>query len=844
MHPFLLSSTCRAAGHRWTLIALALAGAPALAQTAAQPEPQTQLAPVVVVGQAAAIDRALDDQEAADNIVSVVRADGIGRLPDKNAAEAVQRLPGVSIERDQGEGRYVRIRGLGPDMNTVTLNGALVPSPERDRRAVMLDVLPSALIRSLVVTKTQTPDQDANAIGGTIDVQSLSAFDHAGSFVNLEAGYAHETNTDRDSPNAALAWSDLFLDGRLGAAVGLSYDKRQFGSDNVETGGAWDGDALEEFQRRDYRITRERTGASLNLEFKPDTLALYFLRASHSRYSDEEVRQRHNIEFDEAQEAGVLGDAESSRELKARKETQTISSLTLGTDQRLGDWKLQIEAGASRAEEDTPMYANAASFEADDLFSGVGYADGSRPQLIAPAAVNDAASYTLSDIELERTLVTDREHHLRLDLGRKLDVFGTATDLKFGAKFSRRKKDNAQTTWKVEDLDQAPFNLSDAQRSLLNFSGAAASYPWGSFGPTINPAAVRALLNGVDLASYIDEEESTINNFRMHEDIDAAYVQTGFEAVGWRWLAGVRHEGTRFKAEGTGVKDGDFVANNVERSYGHWLPGVHARRNLDDDTAVRAAWTYSVVRPTFGQLAPGYVIDGDEAEFGNPSLEPLKSTNLDLGIERRLGYAGVLSAYVFHKRIRNFVYQTDLAGTGDWVDFDEAITYANGDKARVSGVELAYTQTFRHLNGFWRNFIVGANATFTRSKAHIARWDADAGAMQGRDIALPSQSDRVFNLTLGYETPDFGVRIAANRKSRYLLEVTDVLDGSRDLYVDAQTQIDLSARYAVSKRLSVVFEALNLNDGAYYVYTGDAARNAQYETYGRTYRLNLKYALY
>ena len=349
---------------------------------------------------------------------------------------------------------------------------------------------------------------------------------------------------------------------------------------------------------------------------------------------------------------------------------------------------------------------------------------------------------------------------------------------------------------------------------------------------------------GMDLTPFIDDEESTINDFRMREDIDAAYVQAGFETAGWRWLVGVRHEGTRFKAEGTGLVDGDFVAHRVDRSYGHWLPGVHVRRNLDEDTALRAAWTHSVVRPTFGQLAPGYVIDGDEAEFGNPALAALKSANFDLGIEKRLGYAGVVSAYVFHKRIRNFTYQTDLAGTGDWAAFDEAVTYANGDQARVTGLELAYTQTLGHLGGFWNGVILGANATFTHTRAGIARWDADAGAMRSRDIPLPSQSDRVFNLSIGYETPAFGVRLAANYKSRYLLEVADVLDADGDNYVDAQTQFDLSARYAVSKRLSLVFEALNLNDEPYYVYTGKASRNAQYETYGRTYRLNLKYALY
>ncbi|MBP9063870.1 MAG: TonB-dependent receptor plug domain-containing protein, partial [Aquabacterium sp.] len=143
---------------------------------------------VTVTGQAAGVRNALDVQQAADNVVSAVRSDDIGQLPDRNAAEALQRLPGVSVERDQGEGRYVRIRGLGPDFNAVTFNGSLIPAPEADRRAVALDVLPASLVRSIEVSKTLTPDMDANSLGGTVNVKTLSAFDHKGRFLSLETG--------------------------------------------------------------------------------------------------------------------------------------------------------------------------------------------------------------------------------------------------------------------------------------------------------------------------------------------------------------------------------------------------------------------------------------------------------------------------------------------------------------------------------------------------------------------------------------------------------------------------------------------------------------------------------
>lgn len=822
-------------------VGLALAGQ-AAAQTAPAGAADVTLERVVVVGQAEATDRALNDQERADDIRSVVRSDGIGRLPDKNAAEALQRLPGVSVERDQGEGRYVRVRGLGPDLNAVTVNGALLPSPERDRRAVMLDVLPSSLIGALEVVKTLTPDMDANSIGGTVNIKTLSAFDVKGRLLSLDAGVGRDDNTDRTSPSAALVWADRYAGGKLGVSLGLNLERRRFGSDNVETGGAWDDDLLEEFERRDYRITRERAGAALNLEYRPAAGTEYYLRSMVSRYTDEERRLAHVVEFADAQASGAAGEAESVRELKDRKETQRISSVALGLSQRLASWRLAAEAATSRASERTPQHTAAAVFEGGD-FDGVGYTDSRRPVLAGPASINSADPYELTEIEVERTLYKDRINGLRLDAARELELLDAPAELKFGAKASRRKRSSEQTTWVLEDFEDEPFSLSGAQLGLGGYAGASPDYPLGSFGPSIGTGAVRGIYAGRDLSSFVDDEESTINDYRMKENIDAAYGQLRFELADWRLIGGLRMERTRFRADGTGVEDGDFVPTSTSRSYRHWLPGLHARKPLDETTVLRAAWTHSVVRPAFEQVAPGYVIEDDEAEFGNPSLRPLKSRNLDLGVERRLGYAGVLSAYGFHKRIKDFAYQTDVAGTGRWADFSEAVTFDNGERATVYGVELAYSQSFRGLlPAPWNNLLFGANVTYSRSRATIARFDADAGAMQSRRIPLPSQSDWLVNLVLGYETEGWSARVALNHKSRYLLEVGDVLDASGDLYVDAQTQVDLALRLKPTRALQLSFEVLNLNDESYYVYAGSRARNAQWETYGRTYRIAVNYS--
>lgn len=801
---------------------------------------------VEVVGQAASIDQALKEQRNSDSIKSVVHADGVAQLPDENVAEAVQRLPGISVERDQGEGRFVSVRGLGPDLNSVTINGTLVPSPESERRAVALDVLPSELVQSLSVIKTLTPDMDANSLGGTVDVKSLSAFDHKGLFYTGSSEASYDKNTHQTSPKFSGAISDRFSLGdgidNFGVAAALSWQKRDFGSDNVETGGAWDfqqGARLEEFEQRDYDISRERAGGGLNFDYKPDDLSSYYLRTLYSRYKDSETRNAAGFEFADPQAAGELGDVEGSRKLKQREETQEIQSYVLGGERLFGLWTLSGQAGYSRSGEDSPGHIANAAFTGIDDFADSGFYDKDKPRPIVGQGFYNPANFSLDKVEWEKQNTTDTEKNLRLDLARDYDFKGYASQVKFGGKVSRRNKDNDLDAWVYEDFDDLGF--SDDQLNLSHFTKGNVDYRLGQFGPGISGSAIKQLIGGLNQADFYDEVESRVNDFKISEDINAGYLMNTIDIDDWRFIAGLRYEGTEFEAKGTGVTDGAFTSTDTQRQYHHWLPGLHARYQLDKNTQVRAAWTKSVVRPTFGQLAPGFVIDDDEATFGNPELKPLESSNLDLGIEHYMGRAGTVSAFVFYKDIKNFVYNTDLAGTGAWVDFSEAHTFANGDSAKLYGLELAYSQKFDWLPAPWNGLLIGANSTFSRSDAEIKGFDAASGINRKRSIDLPNQSDTVGNLMLGWEDDTLSLRLSANYKSDYLFELASINDKAHDLHVDAQTFIDFSARYSLTKNLQVSFEAQNLTDEPYFVYTGHRSYNGQYEEYGPTYKLGLTF---
>lgn len=847
---------------RPTVIALAVTAcaSPTLAQTPGASSGAVQLDTVVVTGQRGSLRKSVVAQEKADNVVSVLSADDIGALPDKNAAEALARLPGVSVQRDQGEGRYVVVRGIGPDLNAVTINGALVPAPEGGRRGVALDVLPAGMISTLTVTKTLRPDQDANSIGGTIDVETLSAFDLPKSIVSVNAGLTDDENTGMQSWGGGGLVAHRFLGGRLGVVGAISVEERRFGSDNVETGGAWNAaNRLTGFELRDYRPVRDRNALALNLDFRPGEAQKYFLRSFYSSFSDDEVRDRITISNISAPNPapppatvstaadGQPFTARAERRVRQRKYTQEIESYLAGTEQRFGAWTLDVRGGLTKASEDTPESLNDGRFRNNANFTGLSFSGTSVPRLNAPAGLYDPANYSLNAIVLQQRLSKDEEKHLRFDLTRKLALDGRDAEVKFGAKTSRREKTNDTNQWAYNSNSAtSPNYWGPGSLSMTGFTQGPVDYQLGNFGPGLDPSAIRARVGTLPRDAARLAAESAINDWTMKENIDAAYLMGSTDWGALTLMAGVRMERTDFDASGFRVQGASITPRTAGQSYTDWLPNLQARWRLNPNLSMRGAVTQSVVRANFSQLAPGITLaSSTEATIGNPDLKPLKSTNLDLGVEYILGNDGALSAYLFSKDIKNFTYTTNLAGTPPWTAYTTATSFANGDSARVNGLELSYQQVLRMLPAPFNGLIVGANVTLTDSKAKLARFDVPSGGFRSRDIPLPGASDLVYNLVLGYEAGRISTRVAANYKSKYLLETGgDILNGQQDRYVDAQTQLDFSLAVRLTRGVQLVFEGINLNNEKYYVFQGSQPYNTQYEQYGRTYKLSIRADLY
>ncbi|WP_088329732.1 TonB-dependent receptor [Lacimicrobium sp. SS2-24] len=790
---------------------------------------------VVVFGQRAGQAGALNMQRSADSIKSIVSSDAIGQFPDQNVAEALQRLPGLSIERDQGEGRFVGIRGLDPNLNNVSINGVNIPSPEAGVRSVALDVFPSELVEGLEVTKSVTPDMDADAIGGSIEVKSLSAFDRAGQSASITVQGSQNQLRDEISPKISASYTNRFDVGTqhdvLGVAAAVSWFDRDFGSDNIESNGE------DELEQRHYQINRERLGAALNLDYRPDFNNQYYLRTLYSEFADTEFRQANIFTFDG-------DDSEIERESKDRFEEQQILSVTAGAEHQLDSWLLTYQGGYSESSEEEPdaLYY---------VFKTDGFAidsdlQGEIPSVQQEAGVAELGNYELDEIEFANNLAEDTEYSFKVDLSKDFLIQEHPAQIKFGSKYrSREKQQTTRVTFFDGDFDD-----------IMPQSFATSSVDWGlgDFGQGLDKNALRSFFNAnrssLEIAELDSELESNGESYLNEEDIFAAYMMGKIDIDNLRVVAGIRYERTQFNTKGQRVElvedeqnDVEQVVNTpwqAEQDYDYWLPSINVRYTMSDNLIARFAYTQTIARPKFEESAAFQIIESKteendeggfdterEAEVGNPLLKPFESDNIDLSVEYYPGGIGVLSAGYFYKDISNFVIFADVADQPQWNGFDEVIQPLNGEDASLHGLELSWVKTFN--NGL----LLSANATFSDSEA-VTLLDGERF-----ETSLPNQSDRVGNLTLGYEDNQWSLRLTLTHKSENLQEI----DGERLLMEDSHQQLDFSGKYYINQDMHLYLNAINLTDEPFYSYFDQRNNNAQYEEYGRTLELGFTWKM-
>lgn len=802
-------------------------------QAYAEKQETVEIEEVLVFGQLPANKSAITKQRDADNNISIIDAKAMGAFPDQNVSEALQRLPGVSIERDQGEGRFVAVRGMNPDYNSVSINGVNVPSPDSGRRAVALDVIPNDLIGSIQVTKTITADKDADSLGGAIEINSISAFDFNHLYYRVYTENSHNQLVDKNSPKLGFTFANTLSLGEgednFGIAFSASYYDRDFGSDNVETGGKWDvkTGALEELEQRDYTINRERLGFGLNLDYKLNDTTELYLRTLHSSFTDDETRFANIVEWANATAPNTATNAEVTRELKNREETQEITSIALGGQSLVETWTLDYRLGYSDTSEEEGMHIDGAAFKAD--ITGLAFTDTKRPRIIQNSAYFDSNNYTLDEVELADANVQDKQIIAIFDVANEFTMNSYESEIKFGVKLSQHKKESDENVVKHKNFDSLPSN----QQLLSHYAQGNANYNIGPFGSRIDSDKLLSTIKATP--SKVDIEDSAVNDYSIDESINSAYVMLTTQMNDWTIIPGLRYESTKVDSEGKRYDDKNekLFDTKYSESYQHVLPSLIARWDISDQMIFRTAWTNTISRPTFKQISPGVVdksIDDQELEAGNPKLEALESSNLDFSYEYYSDDSSVISIGVFYKDIENFIYETKLKGNVIGLDPNSTLeTWKNGQSATLYGLEINYTKAFDS------GFIVAANMTKTESDATI---EIDNFK---RDVQLPGQSDLVGNLSLGYENDRYSIRLSANYKSDVLIKIEDIEEQSQDVYEDKNLQWDLISKTEVSSGLSAYFNAINITNEPYYAYQSKNRFNYQYEEYGRTLVFGIEY---
>jgi TonB-dependent receptor len=831
---------------------------------------------ILVVGQAANQASALSRKRASDTVSDVLTRDAIGQFPDQNVAESLRRLPGINILNDQGEGRFVSIRGLDPELNATSLNGVRLPAPESDVRSVALDVISSDIIESIEVKKSLTPDMDADTIGASVEIETTSAFDRKKRLLTGKLEGSYNEFSGEVTPKASFDFATR-LGENVGISGGISYYKREFETDNIEADG-WEGGGVGPFAQdveyRDYDVTRERISATLGLDFKVGESTELYAKGIFSQFDDQEFRRRLTFDFgdfDEDSPPAMSGNSATfsdtdeeftvERDIKDRFERQRIWSTVIGGESRFDAWHLKYAASYSKATEKEDDSLDPTQFERD--FDGDGLNvmfDYGNPRIPLysvsgnTSAFFDPAEYELNDIELtDLSDAQDEEYSAKFDIGR--DIFldrGTFT-IQGGLKGRWRKKTYNKEVGFFEHDD---FTLADVLGSQ--------TYRIADIEPLPNKRGSTDFFfsnrGEFEFQAADSNFDSAVEDYRADEDILAGYLLGRYETSDLRIIGGVRYEHTDNKLWGstvTLVEEDGTLPNGMtatedtilvspvsfENSYDHWLPSLNIRWEAQPNLILRAAGYRSLVRPKLSKLAPRFAVeeadDGErEGEFGNPALKPYEAWNFDASVEYYLGRNGALSAAFFYKDIKNYIVDTVAEdGVFNGIGFNEAVIPINGPSAEVWGIELGFSQALTMLPSPFDGLLVQVNYTYTDASGLVPN---DGDPMDLRRISLPATSKHTANFVLGYEKGPVSIRLAGTYRDKYLDELGS--EAELDRYVDNHFQLDLSAKYRINRSVQLFYEWININDAEYFAYNnfGGQRNLYQYERYNWTMKFGAR----
>ncbi len=826
--------------------------------------------------------RALNQQRAAQNLTNIISADFAGQFPDKNIADAVKRLPGVTVETDRdtggSEGRYVTVRGMSADFNAVTVNGMRVNVTDFDgiSRRVPLDVISSDVADQIEVTKALRPDQDADSIGGAVDIKTRSAFSRDGRTASAKFALGYSSiltdyyNYPYENPSreGAVSYSDLLGSSRQwGFSVSANYRDRTFVKQRNSTTG-WNGlgTTASPFLMDSYVLQHffdDMTNRGLNgsLEFRPTAAHKLRLYTGLNTRETNRGRQRQQIFFplsitstNTVGPVVVSGDTYTSiaspnntlrKEIRDFDEKQETGTLAFDSESKFGDVTVTSLVGYNRGEFDGGLATGIqAQFQRATSTNGYTITPGAARFPVITTTL-DRLTPSAAGVYQMRSLVrgtrnyTDDEWNAALDAKRPATLAGLPGWFKAGAKYRTKSRDRDEI---VRSFSQ------NANWTLLGYTGqadipsvladygaknGATSDGHYDFGYFIDPKKVREIgelliSRGLVTPLTTNAVNSQLGDYAAWEDVSAAYAEGQFTAGKLTVLTGLRAERTAIKFKTWAVVDGVIRRIQPVRSYTDVLPGLHARYDASKNFVIRSAYTESIARPTFNQLNPRATINTstDVVSRGNLDLQPVTSRNYDLSFDYYLGSTGSISLGLFHKDYKNNVYRSTQRELFEGEPNTQVTQERNARGGKLTGVEFAFDQPLRFLPAPLDGLGVTINVTYTDSSL-----DTGLPRLAGLKIPLFDQMKETVNASIYYEQHGLRLRAAAHRRSRTVFDLA-----TDNLYALARTEspnteLDLTASYKFFRRWTIYAEVQNALSAPRHGYNGDSNLRLDYNEY-------------
>lgn len=806
-------------------------------------------------------EAAVETKRAALNFVDVASADSVGRFPDENTAAALARLPGVAVQRDQGQARYIQVRGAPNRWTSVSIDGIPQTGVDEsgDSRSYRFDAVPAVLLSQLVVNKSLTPAITAEAITANVDLKTFSPLATSGFSVNGDIGYGlmELGKGQQRQGSLRLSWSN----GDFGIALGASHYLRDQVTDNREAD--YDDFGPTNIDFRSYKLERSNNGLFGVIEGRAsDDLKLY-ARGVFTEFRDKEDRNAYQFELNQAA-SGTRG--ELSGNLVSVPVTATyddgryINQNYIGTAgfeyDNVAGWGVDGAVSFTRTDNTTALLlvqgatrgVNSPSINYDrtadplfpvvSLFQTVNVGEG----VLARGNALGSFNQTVFDVARSRMIPIVQATRSDAWTG-KLDGWNQLGNVKLmaGVLASFRKiEGNNFGIAGVVPLGPLGFNLNDY----------ATNEPWETefpLGFTPNYIDNRRLQG--DLLNTLAGAGINVEDFILptslydqNERIFATYAQGEFDFNQLVVTAGARLESYRIQNEGTALIGRVPTPLRASRSFTDIFPSVNARYEVDDNLVLRLSGQRGTSRPAYAAIRVGASISDTDRTIsgGNPQLLPEYTWGLDSSLEYYFSSNGVASVAGFYRWVDNVLYQSrQRVGSAlyDTEGFDRSDYFLsstfNGTNGGLYGVEFNIENQFDFLPGALAGFGVQANLTLLGGAFDAPQVDGSVIREQFQGL-----SDTVLNASLFYEYAGLSARVSYQWRSDYLDTIGGLGAGE---FRAATENLDVTLRYALTENFTLFADFANLTNEKYVAFEDTIATPSEVEQIGRRYLAGIRF---